>query len=645
MIEKKELLLIDLSEYVARQEWYKEDLFEECLKTISLNLFRTLPYQYRPPSLMFFHDEFFEKETSYEDPSWRHLKLIYDLTWRVISTANVTPQIMEKYMPGSFLQKLVELFASDDTRERSYLMMILHKIYARCLKLRAHIVDLMSTYLYRIIHSLDPEHFNGVIEMLQITCSIIPGLTVPVKDSWQKFLKNILVPLHKCRGLKKFWEQLTQCCVNFVAKDGLAGVVLLSGLLRYWPRQSPQKEEIFIMEAVNIINVLLNHQDGFEFKSYRDILVATARQLIDCMLSTRQPVAERAIAAWKEPSMQQLVDYDRKVFLPPLLDAFFQNQHATNQQLRQASQAAEKIYQNKDIVYWNKMQQYLTRKQAREKEAEQASSLALAYGTLPPFPFRGGQRCTIVHADTPDAKTIDSIRINVHGIVELDSCDSRGCAHHKPPSPGDDYSADHDAHTPTSTSMHTHRLDIDPISPVHARRFDSFIMFTLETINEVDYSPLVSNITKYEKDVAQHKHRYLTKSEQQVSNKYTYYYYHHYFYLLFLLYTNNIAYNVLYTRRRTNWALVRKLAEEKANNKNNSNTNNYTKEKEILNLLSKFDAFVLFYFITIVIIIFIIINLRTLLLLFFVCFLYLMCFVLRAKPKITTQNENKLNKH
>merc|ERR1712228_958756 len=212
------------------------------------------------------------------------------------------------------------------------------------------------------------QHVNGIIELLQIICAIIPGLTVPVKDSWQSFVRNILVPLHKCRGLKKFWEQLTQCCVNYVAKDEDGGAVILGGLLKFWPQQSPQKEEIFIMEVVNIINVLITHQHGFSYDNYKEVLVCAANKLTQCMLSTRQPVAERAIAAWKEQSMQRLVDYDRK--------AFYRNREHPNAALKQSSSAVEKIYRSKDSAYWKKMQQYLAKKDKKESAVAKAISEA-----------------------------------------------------------------------------------------------------------------------------------------------------------------------------------------------------------------------------------------------------------------------------
>jgi len=126
------------------------------------------------------------------------------------------------------------------------------------------------------------------------------------------------------------------------------------------------------MEVVNIINVLITHQHGFSYENYKEVLVAAANKLTQCMLSTRQPVAERAIAAWKEQSMQRLVDYDRKAFLPKLCEAFYRNRDHTNAALKQSSTAVEKIYRSKDSAYWKKMQQYLAKKDKKETAVAKA---------------------------------------------------------------------------------------------------------------------------------------------------------------------------------------------------------------------------------------------------------------------------------
>lgn len=191
LIGKKESMLLELSEFISLNVWFKEALFETCLKTVSQNLFRALPFQDRPPGLSSFHDEVFE------DPTWRHLKLVYNLMWNVINTPQVTSAMIKKHMKEDFLENLVDLFASEDHREREYLTQIMHKIYGRCIRLRPFIIDIMSRYLNRMIDNDECQHVNGIDELLRIICAVISGLTVPVKDSWRLLVRNLLVPLHK----------------------------------------------------------------------------------------------------------------------------------------------------------------------------------------------------------------------------------------------------------------------------------------------------------------------------------------------------------------------------------------------------------------------------------------------------------------
>eukprot|EP01084_Bolivina_argentea_P316080 547807_1 len=249
LIDKKERILLELSKFISDHIWFKQNLFEKCLETISNNLFRSLPYQNTPTTLSYPDNDILQTYTEFEDPSWRHLKLIYELLWRVINTPQISTDIMTKYMTGKFLVSLIELFASQDKRERKYLLMILHKIYGRCLKLRPYIIDIMSSYFYRMIYYNEFNHVNGIVELLQMICAIIPGLTVPVHNSWHSFVRNVLIPLHKCSELQIFCQQLTQCCVNYITKYQDGGVVILGGLLKFWP-QLPYKQEVFIMEAV-----------------------------------------------------------------------------------------------------------------------------------------------------------------------------------------------------------------------------------------------------------------------------------------------------------------------------------------------------------------------------------------------------------
>lgn len=103
---------------------------------------------------------------------------------------------MKKYLEGKFVDNVIELFASEDPREREYLKTILHRIYGRFMPLRALIRQSIANCCYRTIYQRTRSE-NGIAEFLEIFCSIIHGFSIPVKKEHKDFLRNVLVPLHK----------------------------------------------------------------------------------------------------------------------------------------------------------------------------------------------------------------------------------------------------------------------------------------------------------------------------------------------------------------------------------------------------------------------------------------------------------------
>lgn len=65
----------------------------------------------------------------------------------------------------TYLQ-LLELFDSEDPRERDFLKTVLHRIYGKFLGLRAFIRKQINNIFLRFIY--ETEHFNGVGELLEI---------------------------------------------------------------------------------------------------------------------------------------------------------------------------------------------------------------------------------------------------------------------------------------------------------------------------------------------------------------------------------------------------------------------------------------------------------------------------------------------
>jgi serine/threonine-protein phosphatase 2A regulatory subunit B' len=105
---------------------------------------------------------------------------------------------------------LLELFDSEDPRERDFLKTTLHRIYGKFLNLRS--------FIRRSINN-ETERFNGIAELLEILGSIINGFALPLKEEHKLFLTRVLIPMHKVKGLTLYHPQLAYCIVQFLEKD------------------------------------------------------------------------------------------------------------------------------------------------------------------------------------------------------------------------------------------------------------------------------------------------------------------------------------------------------------------------------------------------------------------------------------------
>ena len=88
-----------------------------------------------------------------------------------------------------FVLQLLELFDSEDPRERDFLKTVLHRIYGKFLGLRAFIRKQINNFFLRFIY--ETEHFNGVGELLEILGSIINGFALPLKAEHKQFLVKV----------------------------------------------------------------------------------------------------------------------------------------------------------------------------------------------------------------------------------------------------------------------------------------------------------------------------------------------------------------------------------------------------------------------------------------------------------------------
>lgn len=91
----------------------------------------------------------------------------------------MTPDQIRTHIDNSFILKMLELFNSEDPRERDYLKTLLHRIYGKFMALRPFIRDVVMNFFLKVIHDrLDP---NGISELLEILSAIINGFKSPLK--------------------------------------------------------------------------------------------------------------------------------------------------------------------------------------------------------------------------------------------------------------------------------------------------------------------------------------------------------------------------------------------------------------------------------------------------------------------------------
>jgi serine/threonine-protein phosphatase 2A regulatory subunit B' len=74
---------------------------------------------------------------------------------------------------------MLELFDSEDPRERDYLKTILHRIYGKFMTLRNYVRTQVMNLLLLITY--EKEEHNGLTELLEILSSVITGFATPLK--------------------------------------------------------------------------------------------------------------------------------------------------------------------------------------------------------------------------------------------------------------------------------------------------------------------------------------------------------------------------------------------------------------------------------------------------------------------------------
>uniref|UniRef100_A0A8C1HPW9 Serine/threonine protein phosphatase 2A regulatory subunit n=1 Tax=Cyprinus carpio carpio TaxID=630221 RepID=A0A8C1HPW9_CYPCA len=311
--EVKRAALSEMVEYITHnRNVITEPIYPEVVHMFAVNMFRALPPSSNPTGAEFDPEE---DEPTLE-AAWPHLQLVYEFFLRFLESPDFQPNIAKKYIDQKFVMQLLELFDSEDPRERDFLKTTLHRIYGKFLGLRAYIRKQINNIFYRFIY--ETEHHNGIAELLEILGSIINGFALPLKEEHKIFLLKVLLPLHKVKSLSVYHPQLAYCVVQFLEKDSTLTEPVVMALLKYWPKTHSPKEVMFLNELEEILDVI-------EPSEFVKVMEPLFRQLAKCVSSPHFQVAERALYYWNNEYIMSLISDNAARILPIMFPSLYRN--------------------------------------------------------------------------------------------------------------------------------------------------------------------------------------------------------------------------------------------------------------------------------------------------------------------------------
>ncbi|ORX46128.1 protein phosphatase 2A regulatory B subunit [Hesseltinella vesiculosa] len=309
--EIKRNTLQEILEYIILNRGVlTEAVYPEIIHMFAINLFRPIPPQVNP-----FGDAFDpEEDEPVLELAWPHLQIVYEFFLRFLESPEFNINFAKKCIDHKFIHQLLDLFDSEDPRERDFLKTTLHRIYGKFLNLRPFIRRSISHIFFQFIY--ETERHNGIAELLEILGSIINGFALPLKEEHKTFLSRVLIPLHKVKSLGVYHPQLAYCVVQFLEKDQALTEQVILGLLRYWPKVNSPKEVMFLNELEEILDII-------EVYEFQRIMTPLFAKLSQCVSSPHFQVAERALYFWNNDYIVSLIAENIQTVMPIVFPALY----------------------------------------------------------------------------------------------------------------------------------------------------------------------------------------------------------------------------------------------------------------------------------------------------------------------------------
>ncbi|KAL6544278.1 hypothetical protein OROGR_010775 [Orobanche gracilis] len=274
--ELKRATLLELLDFVSDDPpKFSEPVILASCKMCTINLSRVFPPSSRSRTRNSGENDNNEDEPTF-DPAWAHLQIVYD------------------------------------PRERDCLKAIVHRIYGKFMVHRPFIRKSISNVFYGFVFETGTH--NGIAELLEIFGSVITGFALPLKEEHKLFFWRLLMPLHKPKSLGIYFQQLSYCVTQFIEKEPILASGLITGMLKYWPITSSQKEVMYLGELEEILEVI-------NMSEFQKVMVPLFGRIKHCIKSYHFQVAERALFLWNNDRIVNLISHNRHVILPIVFPA------------------------------------------------------------------------------------------------------------------------------------------------------------------------------------------------------------------------------------------------------------------------------------------------------------------------------------
>ena len=271
---------------------------ESVMDMIKKNIFRPLPSTSRSNVALGVSETGIEEEEQDPDPSWPHIRGIYELFLQLIVNEACDVKTFKPFITTNFISEFLQLFDSNLVEERDFLKNILHKLYAKLVPRRKMIRKAITDLFHILIHEI--HKFNGASELLDIMASIISGFAVPLREEHVIFFKNIIIPLHKVQTSNLYFDNLIRCSMLFLTKDSSLALPLLEGILKYWPFANYTKEIAFLTELPEVFEFC-------ELDKMQGIIGKLFKRIIKCISGSHLQVADRAMCLFESDSFVNIV--------------------------------------------------------------------------------------------------------------------------------------------------------------------------------------------------------------------------------------------------------------------------------------------------------------------------------------------------